>query len=139
MSTAKLNPRNRITYLFAVAVVIIVGLASRHASGLFPQALGKYPGDALWTLMVFCGLGSVMPTNSSIRIALYALAISFAVEVLQLYQAPWINGIRGNSFGHLVLGSGFDWMDFLAYAVGALVGFVFEQTARVLRWMSLSR
>lgn len=133
MSAVMQNPRIRITYLFAAALVIAIGLASRHIPGLFPQALGKYPGDALWTLMVFFGLGSLMPTSSSTRLALYSLAISFAVELSQLYQAPWINGIRSNRFGHLVLGASFGWVDFVAYSVGAVIGIEIERAMIALK------
>lgn len=45
--------RNRRWYLVALIVVIAAGLASRRYAWLFPACLGKYPGDALWALMVF--------------------------------------------------------------------------------------
>lgn len=120
------EPRNRIVYLVATAAIIALGLASRQIHGLFPQILGKYPGDALWTLMVFLGLGCILPRNSSAQVAAYALIISFIVETTQLYQSPWINYIRSATLGHLVLGSGFGWIDLLAYTVGASIGFVTE-------------
>src|SRR5258708_2710635 len=114
--------RNRIAYFAAVCVVIALGLASRRFPGSFPAFLGKYPGDALWALMVFLGWGIVLPKHSTLRIALYALVTSFLVEFSQLYQAPWINGIRGTAIGHLALGSGFAWGDMAAYAVGVGMG-----------------
>lgn len=114
--------RNRILYLALALCVVFIGLASRHIHGLFPQFLGKYPGDALWTLMVFFGLGWLLPQGSTARLATYALTISFVVEFTQLYQAPWINAIRSTAIGHLVLGSGFGWIDFIAYTVGASIG-----------------
>jgi hypothetical protein len=112
--------------------VIVVGLASRRFPGLFPAVLGKYPGDALWALMVFFVLGVVLPRNTTRRLGLYALVISFAVEFSQLYQAPWINAIRGTTPGHLVLGSTFSWGDLVAYTAGVSVGIVSEVIARTL-------
>ena len=109
-------------YLVATIGVVGLGLASRHVHGLVPQVLGKYPGDALWTLMVFFGLGAMLPQASTARVTDYAIAISFVVEFTQLCQAPWINAIRGTTVGHLVLGSGFGWGDLVAYAVGAGIG-----------------
>ena len=113
------HPRNRITYLALTLGIIALGLASRQIPGLFPRALGKYPGDALWTVMVFAGLGTLLPRATSVRLAVFALAVSFAVEFSQLYQAQWINSIRSTRLGHLVLGSGFGWSDLLAYIAGA--------------------
>ncbi len=125
--------RNRIYYLIAALAVIALGLASRRVPNLFLHALGKYPGDALWTIMVFTSLGAVFPRASSARLAVWALTISFIVEFTQLYQAPWINSIRSMLIGHLVLGSGFSWIDLLAYSVGASVAFFCEWTCKCFR------
>jgi hypothetical protein len=128
------NPliRNKNLYLIATIGVIVLGMASRYIHGLFPLVLGKYPGDALWALMMFLGLGYLMPGNSTIKNLVIAIVISFAVEISQLYQAPWINSIRNTTLGHLVLGSGFGWVDFLAYIAGILVGFTGEYGLRAL-------
>jgi alpha-beta hydrolase superfamily lysophospholipase len=133
MLAESLENRNRTLYVMAAIAVIAIGLASRNADGLFPAALGKYPGDALWTLMVFFFLGSLLQRSRSLHIAAYALIISCAVEVSQLYHSPWIDGLRSNSLVRLVLGSGFDWRDFSAYLLGTSVGFVLEQATGMSR------
>jgi hypothetical protein len=46
------------------------------------------------------------------------LAICFAVELSQLYHAPALDALRETTAGHLVLGSGFDPRDLIAYAAG---------------------
>jgi len=48
--------------------------------------------------------------------------MSCLVEFSQLYQAAWLNSIRGTTIGHLVLGSTFSWVDIAAYGVGVLIG-----------------
>src|SRR5262245_41617631 len=103
--------RNAFVYACAAMAVIVLGLASRQVSGLFPAALGKYPGDALWALMAFTFWGVALRRESTMRVGAAALATSYAVEFSQLYQATWINTIRGTTIGHLVLGSAFDWLD----------------------------
>lgn len=102
--------------------VIALGLASRKYPFLFPAVFGKYPGDALWALMVFLGCAFFKPRASTLRLAAVALAISCLDEFSQLYQAPWINAIRRTTMGHLVLGSTFSWGDMAAYAVGIFMG-----------------
>ena len=109
-------------YLLLVAATIAVGLATRRFPEFVPGFLGKYPGDALWALMVFCGWGIVFPSSSSVRIAALALAISYSVEVLKLYQVPWLVGVRQSTLGHLVFGQVFAWQNFIAYAVGVALG-----------------
>ena len=125
--------RSRLACALAVVAVICLGLASRRFPGLFPSFLGKYPGDALWTLMVLCGWAFVFPRHAPWRIALYALLTSFAVEFLQLYQAPWIEAVRSTTLGRLALGTTFGWVDLLAYAVGAAVGWTIDQSVSLLR------
>jgi hypothetical protein len=113
--------RNRWWLLVCVIAVIALGLASRKFPSLFPGVLGKYPGDALWAMMVFGGLAIIQPRASTVRLAVIAFAISCAVEFAQLYQVPWLNAIRATTIGHLALGSTFSWFDIVAYAVGVLV------------------
>lgn len=125
--------RSRGLYVFATLLVIVVGLASRREAGLFPDAWGKYPGDALWTLMIVLLLGAWAPTWSTARIAFLALAISFAVELSQLYQAPWIRALRDTTVGRLTLGSHFNAIDLLAYAIGAALGAWIDSALRRLQ------
>ena len=126
MSGSDATPRNRIVCAVAALFVIAAGLSSRKYPGLLPAALGKYPGDALWALMVFLMIGFVMPRWRSLTIATLALLFSFCVEFSQLYQAPWINAFREATLGHLILGSTFNWHDLTAYAVGVVFGFLAE-------------
>ena len=129
---ATVNERNdlgesmqqRLPVMVALGVVIGLGLASRTYDGLFPNALGKYPGDALWTVAVYLGWKLVFPAMAPWKLGLMALGQSFGVEFLQLYHAPWLDGIRRNRFGHLLLGSTFNPMDLVAYSVGATVVFL---------------
>ena len=132
---ATVNERNdlgesmqqRLPVMVALGVVIGLGLASRTYDGLFPNALGKYPGDALWTVAVYLGWKLVFPAMAPWKLGLMALGQSFGVEFLQLYHAPWLDGIRRNRFGHLLLGSTFNPMDLVAYSVGATVVFLIDR------------
>lgn len=119
-------PRSRVWLFAGFIAVIALGLASRKYPFLFPALLGKYPGDALWALMVLVGCAFLRPRASTGRLAAAALAVSFLVEFSQLYQAPWINAIRHTTMGHLVLGSTFSWLDMAAYAVGVAIGVLFD-------------
>jgi Protein of unknown function (DUF2809) len=86
--------RNKWWYAIAIILTILVGLGSRRY-----LQLGKYPGDALWTIMVFLLLGIAQPRRRSVEIGLMALFISYVVEFGQLYRAPWIVAIRDTAIG----------------------------------------
>ena len=88
--------------------------------------MGKYPGDALWSLMVFFGMGVIFNKASSFQLGFGALAFSFGIEALKLCQAPWLASLRHTTLGHLVFGHVFSWQNLVAYTVGILVGVVAE-------------
>lgn len=101
-------------------------MATRRVPQLFPEFVAQYGGDTLWAAMVFW-LGALAWRRASTgRLALGALAISYVVEVSQLYRAPWIDALRASSLGALVLGQGFLWSDLLCYAVGVVLTAVLD-------------
>ena len=110
--------KRQLPVMLFLAFVVGLGLASRAYGGLFPQMLGKYPGDALWTVAAYLGWKLVFPAMAPRKLGLAAMGLSFLVEFLQLYHAPWLDAIRGNRLGHLFLGSTFNPMDLVAYTVG---------------------
>jgi hypothetical protein len=115
-----------------IIAVIGLGLASRRFQ-LFPTCLGKYPGDALWAVMVFLGWAFVKPSASTLRLVVLALVTSYVDEFSQIYQAPWINSIRSTTLGHLVLGSTFSWRDICAYTVGVGIAAILDWVAAQTR------
>jgi len=124
--------RSRFWYGLAGALVIALGLASRQYAAVLPAFVAEYAGDTLWALMVFLIVGLLAPRWSSLRVAAAALAISFAVEVSQLYHAPWIDAIRDTRVGGLVLGFGFLWSDLACYTLGVALGVMLEIGARTI-------
>lgn len=131
------RPRSRPLLCMLIAMVILTGRASRKYPSLLPALFGKYPGDALWALMVLLGWALVSPRLGTGKLAFFALVTSCAVEFSQLYQAAWINAIRSTTVGHLVLGSTFSWFDMLAYSVGIGLGVLVEVVA--IRLMTCRR
>lgn len=121
-NSALVHPRtqHRAVYALAILLTIAAGLASRRWPGLLPDALGKYPGDALYAMMVYWLVVFARPRSGIVRSAALALAICFAIEFLQCWQPPWLQAIRATMLGHLVLGSHFNAPDLLAYALGVV-------------------
>lgn len=99
-----------------------LGLFSRSDIISLPNFLTAYSGDTLWALMVYWCVRVLLPTQTVFVSASLALAFSFGIESLQLYQAPWINSIRMTKIGGLVLGYGFLFSDLACYIVGVTFG-----------------
>ena len=118
--------RNRVLYAVLVLAVIACGLLWRSGFIPMPLWLSNNGGDALWALMVFVGVGFLLPSGSTLTIALLALTFAWGVEFFQLYHAPWIDAVRATLPGRLVLGTTFNWPDLPAYAVGIALGALAE-------------
>jgi hypothetical protein len=80
-----------------------------------------YLGDALYAMMIFYLVATLFPRKAPLAWMFASIVICFSLELLQLYQAPWIIEFRSNKLVALVLGSGFLWSDLLAYLFGAWV------------------
>lgn len=123
----------RLTYLGLVVLTIAIGLWV-HRGGLpLGTAAQDVAGDALWAVMMVWWVGAITPATAVLTRGAVALAVCMAVEVSQLVHAPWIDGVRASTLGSLVLGTGFDARDLLAYAGGVAVGVALECLARARR------
>ena len=124
--------RSRPVYALAVLIVIGLGLASRAEALPRPALVASYGGDTLWALLVFLLIGWLLPNRPTLQVALLALGFALAIEISQLYSAPWLDVLRQTLAGRLVLGAGFLWSDLLCYTVGVLGGVALECVYR--RW-----
>ena len=127
--------KRRIVYLLFAVVTMLVGLASRRYRQHLPSFIGEYSGDVLWALMLFLVVSFVLAGRPLFQRCIIPLVLAFAVEVSQLYHAPWIDGIRSTTLGGLVLGFGFLWSDLVCYLVGIAAGALIELTMR--RWRGM--
>ena len=115
-------------------MVILAGLLSRsRLAAHLPSFLSTYAGDTLWALALYVALCLVFPGMRTAVIAFWTIAIAFSVEFSQLYQADWINAIRGTRIGALFLGVGFQWSDLPCYAAGSLLGAAGDAVASAVR------
>ncbi len=120
-------PRSRPLTLLLLLVTIALGLASRRFPAWQPAFVATYAGDALWAAMMFWLLALARPRAATWPLGLMALGIAFAVEMSQLYRAPWLDAIRGTRLGALALGQGFLWSDLVCYAAGVAAAVVLDR------------
>lgn len=126
MTTPGQRLRRRAIALAAAITTIGLGLASRRFGAALPEFVAAYAGDTLWALLVYLLLTVAAPSAAIAHRALAALAFAFAIEASQLYHAPWIDELRANRLGALILGSGFLWSDLACYAAGIALGALTE-------------
>ncbi|TXH75538.1 MAG: DUF2809 domain-containing protein [Lysobacteraceae bacterium] len=119
------TPRSRAIALTAAFATVCAGLLSRKTE-LLLSTFGKYPGDALWSVMVYFLVAAAAPRLSRLVVATWAVVISFGVEFSQLLTMPWLRDFRATTIGHLMLGSTFNAPDLLAYAGGVALAFCMD-------------
>jgi hypothetical protein len=103
---------------YAAAAAALFALETAIALFVDDRVVRPFVGDSLAVILVYCALRAVMPLGRGMALAL-ALATAFAVEFGQLFGVLDLLGLRGNPVARVVLGTGFDPMDFIAYAAGA--------------------
>ena len=113
-----------------IVLTVAAGRASRQYASSLPTFIAEYAGDTLWAIAVYFSLRFLMPSWPLFRIAVFALVLSYTVEISQLYHAPWIDSLRHTRIGGLVLGFGFLWSDLACYTVGVATGVILDNAAR---------
>ncbi|NEA80049.1 DUF2809 domain-containing protein [Actinospica acidiphila] len=112
----------RTRLLAAVAALATVG-AGLGLRAVATGDVAKYGGDALYTLLILALVVVLAPRSTPARAAGIALAVSWAVELLQLTGLPAGLSARSTA-ARLVLGSTFNAPDLFWYAVGACAGWL---------------
>jgi hypothetical protein len=121
--------RSRPIYSGLAALTLVCGLATRPLHRVIGSAFAENLGDVLWAMLVYLLIAFVWRRQAAWRIALATMLISIAVECSQLFHPPWLDAIRRTTLGGLVLGWGFAWGDFVAYALGVAICFALERFA----------
>lgn len=84
-------------------------------------------GDLLYAVMMYILIRILWIHQKGTLIMIISLLMCYSIEILQLYQAPWMVGLRKTLFGRYVLGQGFLWTDMLAYTAGVALAFIIEK------------
>lgn len=118
--------RSRARYALLLAVVVVLGLASRIYRGSIPRLVDLYAGDTLWAAAVVLLLAIVFPLARTRSLILWAAALSLAVELSQLAHPAWLDSLRQVPGVALAIGYDFVWVDLACYATGVLIGGVID-------------
>ncbi|WP_031238085.1 ribosomal maturation YjgA family protein [Asticcacaulis sp. AC466] len=92
-----------------------------------------YIGDSLVVALIYLTVRAITPMPVIPAVAL-TLIIAVAVEIGQFYNLVGMLGLDDNALARVVLGTGFDPKDFVAYGAGGL-GVVIAESARKSRFI----
>jgi hypothetical protein len=112
-------------YVTLALVTIAVGLLVHLEIVPLGPAARDMTGDALWAAMMVYWISALVPRARLRTRIVIAFGICAMVELTQLIHTPNLDALRATRFGHLILGSGFDGRDFIAYALGVAIAAAF--------------
>ena len=87
-----------------------------------------YGGDFLVVMLIYCFLRTFVD-RSRWTLALATLAFAFAVEFAQLFHLVDVLGLTGNRLAETVIGTGFSFLDLLAYLLGTATAYLLDSRA----------
>ena len=117
---------------YAALTITLLAIELAIALLLNDPIVRPYVGDALAVVLVYAGLRAVtrLPV---VPATLIAFAIAVAIEFSQYLRLLAAIGLDHNRFARMILGSGFDPKDFVAYASGAVAVLLVERYRRASR------
>ena len=113
----------RSRYLLALALLLVVETAL--ALFVHDRIVRPHVGDTLAVMLVDCGLRGVTPLRVGPAVTT-ALAIAAGIEVGQWFGLVDRLGLGGYPVARVILGTGFDPRDLLAYTLGGAIILVTE-------------
>ena len=123
--------RRRYVMLGLAALAIGVFVVVYHGPGR--PFLRGHVGDVAATMLVYALLGLARPSTRAWLRGVLTFLIALAIECVQLvWHAK-------SAIGSFLIGSQFDWIDLIAYAVGAAIGIIVASWGDTKRSTSSSR
>jgi hypothetical protein len=119
--------------LISLAAVVPLGFATKYYRGpgahWANDSLAGLWYEVFWCLAVFFA----QPRWSPAAIAGGVCGATCILEFLQLWHPGWLETMRRTFIGAAILGSSFDWFDFLYYFAGSAAGFLLLRGFRTRR------
>jgi len=114
--------------LFALILFIIEVIIALYVRD---SIIRPYGGDFLVVIFLYCLLRGIW--NQDVVVSLVCLVLfAYLVELLQYLNIVDLLGLSSNRFAVIVIGTGFSWLDILAYTLGGVFIYVVEK-GRTLR------
>ncbi len=115
---------NPLRTILSILIVMPLGFATKFYHGPGAGVVNGSVGDSLYVVFWCLVVRWFFPSVRSGKICLLVLLATCAIEFSQLWQLPFLQWIRSYFMGRIILGTTFDWEDFLWYFAGAGVGWL---------------
>jgi hypothetical protein len=96
------------------------------AAFIHDKIVRPYIGDVLVVILIYCFIKSFLNLKV-LTAAFLVLLFSFSIETLQYFNLVEKLGLEHNKIAKIVIGSSFEWVDFIAYTLGILIVLTVEK------------
>lgn len=101
-------------FLLAVLLFITEVIIALYVRDNFVR---PYLGDYLVVILLYCAVQTFIKA-SVWTVAVAVLLFAYLIEALQFFHFVKLLGLQDNKLASIVLGTGFEWADLLAYTLG---------------------
>jgi hypothetical protein len=118
----------RAIFCLSILAIVPLGYVIRF-NHILPEYIRDAGGSIAYELFWILSILVIYPAANRRLTALWVCLGTCGIELLQLYQPPWLQAIRATLPGRLILGTSFSSLDFPPYVIGSYLGYLW------VRWI----
>ncbi len=126
---------NRTYFILAVILFLIEVYIAIYVNDAIVR---PYVGDLLVVILLYCIVRSLINTPP-LKTALAVLVFAYIIEFLQYLKLVKILGLEKSRLANVIIGNSFEWIDMIAYTLGAFIIVVSEYYAARMRTRKVIR
>lgn len=115
--------RFQVKYFVAFLILLVIELYI--ALFINDRIIRPFVGDILVVMLIYCFLISFFKIESKTAIV-SVFILSSSIEISQYFHFIKVLKLEEFKVAHWILGSSFNWWDFLAYGIGLLIVYLTE-------------
>lgn len=115
--------RYRLIIILLLIIIIPLGILTKFYSGSAEDWVNNSLGGLLYEIFWCLVVAFIFLQIKPIKIAIWVFIITCLLEILQLWHPSFLELVRNNFIGRIIIGNSFNWMDFPYYFIGSLLGY----------------
>ncbi len=116
--------KQQLIMIFTLIVLTPLGFLTKAYHGFAAHWVNDSLSGLLY-VMFWCFVGYLLCPQCSVKkIAVTVFLLTSVLEIGQLWHPEFLEMLRATYLGKVVLGTTFVWSDFIYYAFGAFLGFL---------------
>lgn len=116
-------------FTLALALFVVEVLIALYVDD---KIVRPYVGDFLVVILIYCAIRTFIKT-SPLKVTVAVLLFAYTLELLQYFKIVKILGLQHNKIASTIIGTGFAWIDLVAYTLGALAIILLERRTQMFR------